>query len=143
VLKSAVANAQQAAQRQNTPFDAELAGQYAVVNEGQTLKRLRPAMGRGTRFSSARARRDSRPGEAAPVAGRPARNGRGEGRAKAKAKRAPRRRRAEAKKKQTTRKRASKWDRKHILRFRLGIVKPWRSRYYARHNSRSCSRKTS
>src|SRR5882672_6908701 len=40
VLKSAVANAQQAAQRQNTPFDADaLRVSYAVVNEGQTLKR--------------------------------------------------------------------------------------------------------
>jgi len=50
VLKSAVANAQQAAQRQNTPFDADtLRITYAVVNEGQTLKRFTAAaMGRGT-----------------------------------------------------------------------------------------------
>jgi large subunit ribosomal protein L22 len=50
VLKSAVANAQQAAQRQNTPFDADdLRVTYAVVNEGQTLKRFTAAaMGRGT-----------------------------------------------------------------------------------------------
>jgi large subunit ribosomal protein L22 len=50
VLKSAVANAQQAAQRQNTPFDADaLRVSYAVVNEGQTLKRFTAAaMGRGT-----------------------------------------------------------------------------------------------
>jgi large subunit ribosomal protein L22 len=50
VLKSAVANAQQAAQRQNTPFDADtLRVSYAVVNEGQTLKRYTAAaMGRGT-----------------------------------------------------------------------------------------------
>jgi large subunit ribosomal protein L22 len=50
VLKSAVANAQQAAQRQNTPFDADtLHVSYAVVNEGQTLKRFTAAaMGRGT-----------------------------------------------------------------------------------------------
>src|SRR5947208_13453789 len=50
VLKSAVANAQQAAQRQNTPFDADrLRVKYAVVNEGSTLKRFTPAaMGRGT-----------------------------------------------------------------------------------------------
>src|SRR5256886_15698653 len=49
VLKSAVANAQQAAQRQNTPFDADaVRGSYAVVNEGQTLKRFTAvAMGRG------------------------------------------------------------------------------------------------
>ena len=50
VLKSAVANAQQAAQRQNSPFDADtLRVSYAVVNEGQTLKRFTAAaMGRGT-----------------------------------------------------------------------------------------------
>jgi large subunit ribosomal protein L22 len=50
VLKSAVANAQQAAQRQNTPFDADrLRVKYAVVNEGSTLKRFTmAAMGRGT-----------------------------------------------------------------------------------------------
>src|SRR5207249_8421261 len=50
ILKSAVANAQQAAQRQNTPFDADtLRVSYAVVNEGQTLKRFTAAaMGRGT-----------------------------------------------------------------------------------------------
>jgi large subunit ribosomal protein L22 len=50
VLKSAVANAQQAAQRQNTSFDADgLRVSYAVVNEGQTLKRFTAAaMGRGT-----------------------------------------------------------------------------------------------
>src|SRR5919197_5891206 len=50
VLKSAVANAQQAAQRQNAAFDADaLRVSYAVVNEGQTLKRYTAAaMGRGT-----------------------------------------------------------------------------------------------
>src|SRR6267143_16268 len=50
VLKSAVANAQQAAQRQNTPFDADqLRVKYAVVNEGATLKRFTAAaMGRAT-----------------------------------------------------------------------------------------------
>jgi large subunit ribosomal protein L22 len=50
VLKSAVANAQQAAQRQNTPFDADrLRVKYAVVNEGSTLKRYgSAAMGRAT-----------------------------------------------------------------------------------------------
>ena len=50
VLKSAVANAQQTAQRQNTPFDADaLRVSYAVVNEGTTLKRFTAAaMGRGT-----------------------------------------------------------------------------------------------
>ena len=50
VLKSAVANAQQAAQRQNAAFDADgLRVKYAVVNEGPTLKRFTmAAMGRGT-----------------------------------------------------------------------------------------------
>src|SRR2546427_10301046 len=48
VLKSAVANAQQAAQRQNAAFDADrLLVKYAVVNEGSTLKRFTSAaMGR-------------------------------------------------------------------------------------------------
>jgi large subunit ribosomal protein L22 len=50
VLKSAVANAQQAAQRDGAAFDADtLRVSYAVVNEGQTLKRFTAAaMGRGT-----------------------------------------------------------------------------------------------
>src|SRR6266576_695312 len=50
VLRSAVANAQQAAQRENAAFDADtLRVSYAVVNEGQTLKRFTAAaMGRGT-----------------------------------------------------------------------------------------------
>src|SRR6266571_5377584 len=40
VLKSAVANAEQQAQRQNAAFDADrLRVRYAVVNEGPTLKR--------------------------------------------------------------------------------------------------------
>ena len=50
VLKSAVANAQQAAQRQGESFDADqLRVKYAVVNEGATLKRFAAAaMGRAT-----------------------------------------------------------------------------------------------
>jgi large subunit ribosomal protein L22 len=50
VLKSAVANAEQRAQRQNEPLDVDrLRVKYAVVNEGSTLKRFTPAaMGRGT-----------------------------------------------------------------------------------------------
>src|SRR5713226_5905616 len=49
VLKSAVANAEQAAQRQNEPLDVDrLRVQYAVVNEGPTLKRFTmAAVGRG------------------------------------------------------------------------------------------------
>src|SRR5213594_2381304 len=50
VLKSAVANAQQTAQRQGEAFDADqLRVKYAVVNEGATLKRFTAAaMGRAT-----------------------------------------------------------------------------------------------
>ncbi len=50
VLKSAVANAEQRAQRQNLPLDVDaLHVRYAVVNEGPTLKRFTSAaMGRAT-----------------------------------------------------------------------------------------------
>jgi large subunit ribosomal protein L22 len=50
VLRSAVANAEQQAQRQNAAFDADrLRVIYAVVNEGPTLKRFTAAaMGRAT-----------------------------------------------------------------------------------------------
>ena len=50
VLKSAVANAEQKAQRQNEPIDVDrLRVRYAVVNEGATLKRFgSAAMGRAT-----------------------------------------------------------------------------------------------
>ena len=50
VLKSAVANAEQRALRENQALDVDrLRVQYAVVNEGQTLKRFTPAaMGRAT-----------------------------------------------------------------------------------------------
>ena len=50
VLKSAVANAEQRAQRQNVPLDVDaLHVRYAVVNEGPTLKRFQSAaMGRAT-----------------------------------------------------------------------------------------------
>lgn len=80
VLKSAVANAQQAAQRDNTPFDADtLHVSYAVVNEGQTLKRFTAAaMGRRhadpssaramSRFASPALRRRVAPAPAAPKA---------------------------------------------------------------------------
>ncbi len=44
VLHSAVANAEQDAQRNNTAFDVDrLYVDYAVVNEGRTLRRYRPA----------------------------------------------------------------------------------------------------
>jgi len=50
VLKSAVANAEQRAQRANQSLDVDrLRVKYAVVNEGQTLKRFTAAaMGRAT-----------------------------------------------------------------------------------------------
>jgi large subunit ribosomal protein L22 len=50
VLKSAVANAEQHAQRANRPLDVDrLRVKYAVVNEGQTLKRWTSAsLGRAT-----------------------------------------------------------------------------------------------
>ncbi len=78
VLKSAVANAQQAAQRDNTPFDADaLRVSYAVVNEGQTLKRFTAAaMGRGTpilkRTSHVEIRVAGAAAPAAPAASAPA-----------------------------------------------------------------------
>jgi len=115
VLKSAVANAQQAAQRQNTPFDADaLRVTYAVVNEGQTLKRFTAAaMGRGTPILKRTSHVEihvagvEAPPRAAPAAPQPAKaeakaEAKGESRprakAKAKAKKAP------AKKKKTTKK---------------------------------------
>src|SRR5258708_13593569 len=50
VLQSAVANAEQKPLRQNEAFDADpLRVKYAVINEGQTLKRFTiPAMARRT-----------------------------------------------------------------------------------------------
>ena len=50
VLKSAVANCEQKAQRSNEPLDVDrLRVRYAIVNEGQTLKRFgSAAMGRAT-----------------------------------------------------------------------------------------------
>jgi len=74
VLKSAVANAQQAAQRQNVPFDADLLRvKYAVVNEGATLKRFTAAaMGRGTPIMKRTSHVEIHvAGEAAPAAASP------------------------------------------------------------------------
>ncbi len=50
VLHSAVSNAEQDAQRENTAFDVDrLYVSYAVVNEGQTLRRFAAAaLGRAT-----------------------------------------------------------------------------------------------
>src|SRR5213080_314318 len=109
VLKSAVANAQQAAQRQNTPFDADtLRVTYAVVNEGQTLKRFTAAaMGRGTPILKRTSHVEIRVAgvDAAPAAAAPSAP-----KAEAKAKAAPRakaRKKAPAKSKKKTTKKAS------------------------------------
>src|SRR5687768_5329428 len=114
VLKSAVANAQQTAQRQNTPFDADtLRVTYAIVNEGQTLKRFTAAaMGRGTPILKRTSHVEihvagaDAPLKAAPAAAAP----KGEAKAKA-APRAKAKKRAPAQKKKTktkTTKKASK-----------------------------------
>ena len=110
VLKSAVANAQQAAQRQNTPFDADtLRVTYAVVNEGQTLKRFTAAaMGRGTPILKRTSHVEIRvAGVAVPAAPAPApaakAEAKGEARPKAKAK-SKAKKTAPAKKKKTTKK---------------------------------------
>src|SRR5438132_6414182 len=108
VLKSAVANAQQAAQRQNTPFDADtLRVSYAVVNEGQTLKRFTAAaMGRGTPILKRTSHVEIRvAGVEAPAAPAPA------PKAEAKAERKPRATKAPVKAKKKTpakKKKASK-----------------------------------
>ena len=109
VLRSAVANAQQAAQRQNTPFDADtLRVSYAVVNEGQTLKRFTAAaMGRGTPILKRTSHVEIRvAGVEAPVAPAPAAKpaavkaeAKGEKKPRAKAKR-----KAPAKRKKSTKK---------------------------------------
>ena len=110
VLKSAVANAQQAAQRQNTPFDADtLRVTYAVVNEGQTLKRFTAAaMGRGTPILKRTSHVEIRvAGVAVPAAPAPApaakAEAKGEARPKAKAK-TKAKKASPAKKKKSTKK---------------------------------------
>ncbi len=106
VLKSAVANAQQAAQRENTPFDADtLRVSYAVVNEGQTLKRFTAAaMGRGTPILKRTSHVEIRvAGVEAPVAPAPAAKP-AAAKAEAKAEKKPR---AKAKKKTPAKKKKS------------------------------------
>ena len=107
VLRSAVANAQQAAQRDNSAFDADtLRVSYAVVNEGQTLKRFTAAaMGRGTpilkRTSHVEIRVVGVEAPAAPAA--PKAEAKAEKKPRAKTRRAP-----PAKKKKKVTKKASK-----------------------------------
>src|SRR5213592_2965898 len=101
VLRSAVANAQQAAQRENAPFDADtLRVSYAVVNEGQTLKRFTAAaMGRGTPILKRTSHVEIRvAGVEAPAAPAPA------AKAEAKAEKKPRAKKAPAKKKPAAKK---------------------------------------
>jgi len=113
VLKSAVANAQQAAQRDNAAFDADsLRVTYAVVNEGQTLKRFTAAaMGRGTPILKRTSHVEIRvAGVDAPVAPAPTPKP-AAAQAAAKAEKKPRakaKKRAPAKKKRKTTKKASK-----------------------------------
>jgi large subunit ribosomal protein L22 len=74
VLKSAVANAEQQALRQNAAFDADrLRVGYAVVNEGPTLKRYTSAaMGRATPWLKRTSHVEIRvAADAAPVASPP------------------------------------------------------------------------
>ena len=74
VLKSAVANAEQAAQRANKPLDVDrLRVRYAVVNEGQTLKRWTSAsMGRATPWLKRTSHVEIRVGEDGAAAAAPA-----------------------------------------------------------------------
>jgi len=108
VLKSAVANAEQAAQRQNTPLDVDqLRVRYAVINEGPTLKRFTmAAMGRGTPIKKRTSHIEIRVGAdvAAPKAPEPKAET-----AKAKAAKAPK---AEAKAEKPAKKTAAKRSKK-------------------------------
>ena len=101
MLKSAVANAQQAAQRQNTPFDADtLRVTYAVVNEGQTLKRFTAAaMGRGTPILKRTSHVEIRVAGAEGSAPAAPKDVKAEAKAEAKAEKKPRAKKAAAKKK--------------------------------------------
>src|SRR6266516_4509002 len=116
VLKSAVANAQQAAQRQNTPFDADgLRVTYAVVNEGQTLKRFTAAaMGRGTPILKRTSHveihvaSDAAPAPAAKAAPAPATATNAQPKAKAKTKKAKPKKKSAASKKAKKTKKASR-----------------------------------
>src|SRR6266511_481497 len=98
-----------AARQQNTPFDADgLRVTYAVVNEGQTLKRFTAAaMGRGTPILKRTSHVEIRvAGVAAPVAPAPSAKP-AEVKAEAKAKAKPRAKKApaaKARKKKTTKK---------------------------------------
>ncbi len=112
VLKSAVANAQQAAQRQNEAFDADrLRVKYAVVNEGQTLKRFTAAaMGRATPIKKRTSHveihvaSDAAPAPAAKATPAPATATNAQPKAKAKTKAKPKKKSAASKKAKKTKK---------------------------------------
>ncbi|SRR6266568_955510 len=116
VLKSAVANAQQAAQRQNETFDADrLRVKYAVVNEGQTLKRFTAAaMGRATPIKKRTSHveihvaSDAAPAPAAKAAPAPATATATNAQPKVKAKAKPKKKKSAASKKTKKTKKASK-----------------------------------
>ncbi len=116
VLKSAVANAQQAAQRQNEAFDADrLRVKYAVVNEGQTLKRFTAAaMGRATPIKKRTSHveihvaSDAAPAPAAKAAPAPATATNAQPKAKAKTKKAKPKKKSAASKKAKKTKKASR-----------------------------------
>src|SRR5258706_435306 len=137
VLQSAVANAQQAAQRDNAPFDADgLRVTYAVVNEGQTLKRFTAAaMGRGTPILKRTSHVEIRvAGVAAPAA--PAPTAKAEAKETAKP-RAKAKKSAPAKKKKTTKKAGKKGEKKTKLKVSRGdIVRRGPGRYSPANNSR-------
>jgi len=105
VLRSAVANAQQAAQRENAPFDADtLRVSYAVVNEGQTLKRFTAAaMGRGTPILKRTSHVEIRvAGVQAPAAPAPRSEAKAKEEKKPRAKKAPAKKKPAAKKKKAS-----------------------------------------
>jgi len=110
VLKSAVANAQQAAQRQGETFDADqLRVKYAVVNEGATLKRFTAAaMGRATPIKKRtshveiRVGSDAAPAPVAKAATAAATNAEPKAKAKAKAKAKPKKKAAAKKTKKAS-----------------------------------------
>ena len=122
VLKSAVANAEQAAQRANRSLDVDrLRVSYAVVNEGQTLKRFTAAaMGRATpimkRTSHVEIHVDEAPGAAPQAKPTQAAPATAKADAPAAAKKAPKARskakaaksKAKKKAKRTTKKKGSK-----------------------------------
>src|SRR5690242_9268909 len=98
VLKSAVANAERSAERQNERLDVDtLRVRYAVVNEGPTLKRFTmAAMGRGTPIKKRTSHVEIRVGADAVKAPKPV-NPAATPRGKGEAPKAPKAKKADAK----------------------------------------------